>query len=294
MSQHHSPFDLDNDDAYQAWREKKLASHPRSLEDLLVEVNDPRDLTAAEEEAMRDLCRRANMVIYVGKTGSDPDKEIPRRLGERFGLVHLDHNRGADDDAITSLTVVEGGYHGEYIPYSNRPIHWHTDGYYNLPERQIMGLLLHCVNPAMEGGENALMDHEMAYILLRDRDPELIRALMQPDAMLVPANVKNGVELRPDRAGPVFSVTDGGWLHMRYTARARNIVWKEDDATQAARQALSELLASDSPYIFRGTLQAGWGLVSNNVLHDRSGFNDDEESPRLLYRARYYDRISGT
>jgi hypothetical protein len=34
------------------------------------------------------------------------------------------------------------------------------------------------------------------------------------------------------------------------------------------------------------------GLVSHNVLHDRSGFVDDAHRPRLLYRARYLDRTS--
>jgi hypothetical protein len=33
------------------------------------------------------------------------------------------------------------------------------------------------------------------------------------------------------------------------------------------------------------------GLVCNNVLHDRSGFVDDPMHPRLLYRARYLDRV---
>jgi hypothetical protein len=55
--------------------------------------------------------------------------------------------------------------------------------------------------------------------------------------------------------------------------------------------ALDRLLKSDSPYIYRLTLQSGWGLISNNVLHDRSGFTDDEAHPRLLYRARYYDSL---
>jgi hypothetical protein len=34
------------------------------------------------------------------------------------------------------------------------------------------------------------------------------------------------------------------------------------------------------------------GLVCNNVLHDRTGFDDDPSRPRLLYRARYLDRIA--
>ena len=39
-------------------------------------------------------------------------------------------------------------------------------------------------------------------------------------------------------------------------------------------------------------LQSGQGLICNNVLHTRSGFETD--SPRLLYRARYFDRIADT
>jgi hypothetical protein len=33
------------------------------------------------------------------------------------------------------------------------------------------------------------------------------------------------------------------------------------------------------------------GLVGHNVLHDRTGFRDDPALPRLLYRARYLDRV---
>jgi hypothetical protein len=33
------------------------------------------------------------------------------------------------------------------------------------------------------------------------------------------------------------------------------------------------------------------GVICNNVLHARSAFRDDPARPRLLYRARYYDRV---
>jgi hypothetical protein len=36
------------------------------------------------------------------------------------------------------------------------------------------------------------------------------------------------------------------------------------------------------------------GLVCNNVLHDRAGFTDRGDARRLLYRARYHDRVGGT
>ena len=282
------PFDLNDTAAYAAWRERKLADHPRSLAEVIVEVDDPRSLSAAERAALADRIARCNMAIYAGRTREDADKEIVMALGRSFGLHRLDHNAGADEDAVTSLQISDDARHTGYIPYSNRPIAWHTDGYYNAPARQIHGLLLHCVRPALEGGANRLLDHEIAYVRLRDRDPAHVAALMRDDAMTIPANVAEGQTLREATPGPVFAVHDGH-LHMRYTARKRNVIWHDDPQTQAAVRALEEVLGGDEPLAFEATLQGGWGLLSNNVLHTRSGF--EEGSRRLLYRARYYDRI---
>lgn len=288
-----SPFYLYNESAYQRWRENKLATAPTDLNALIVEINDPRQLTVAEHAAILERCRVANMAIYVSTSGDDPDKAIPIALGAQFGLQHLDHNAGADEDAITSLTVQTDAAHENYIPYSNRPIDWHTDGYYNAPERQIYSLLLHCVQPAAEGGENALLDHELTYLNIRDQNPDFIQALMHPDCMIIPANHINSVIIRPAQPGPVFSVRSDGKLHMRYTNRLRNISWHDDPLTTAAVTYLKEFLRSTSPWHLLGRLESGWGLISNNVLHTRTGFVDGN-IPRLLYRARYYNRISGT
>jgi len=91
----------------------------------------------------------------------------------------------------------------------------------------------------------------------------------------------------------VFSVDPvDGALHMRYTARTRSIEWKDDADVRAAVAALERILAAPSPHVYRLTLGPGMGLVCNNVLHDRSGFTDDPARPRLIYRARYHDRIA--
>jgi alpha-ketoglutarate-dependent taurine dioxygenase len=285
-------FDPDNEPAYRQWREQKLLDYPTDIEQLVVECRNPARLSEVECEAMLQRIRKSNMVIFAGPSGDDPDKSIPRQLGAQFGLLSLDNNTGADDDGITSLEVKNDPWHKQYIPYTNCPIHWHTDGYYNELTRQVYGLQLHCVRAAAEGGENALMDHEIAYILLRDRDPALIEALMHEDAMTIPENRVDDRVDRPDRRGPVYMAGPGGALHMRYTARKRNVVWREDALTQQAVSALDEILSADLPFIYRATLQPGQGLISNNVLHDRSGFNDDREAPRLLYRLRYFDRMA--
>jgi hypothetical protein len=293
---HFCPFDLNDDAAYRVWRNRKIETEPRRPEELIVEVSDPRKLTDAEREAILSRCRTANMAIYAGRTGDDPDKKIPEVLGRQLGLIRLDHNWLADEDAITPLAVDLSGHRPGYIPYTNRPMKWHTDGYYNRPDRQVRGLILHCVQPAASGGVNRLMDHEMAYIFLRDANPDYIRALMQPDAMTVPARVQVGQVKRAAQTGPVFSVHPGtGDLHMRYTARRHNIQWKDEPTVVEAVHFLEDLLARESASMFRVRLESGMGLISNNVLHDRSGFEDIPGQPaRLLYRARYYDRLQGT
>jgi hypothetical protein len=158
-------------------------------------------------------------------------------------------------------------------------------------------MVLHCENPAHHGGGNLLLDHEIVYILMRDENPAYIEALMQDDAMTIPANVEQGVEIRPEQSGPVFSVdAASGDLHMRYTARTKSIEWKDDPGVKQAVAFLEQLLASDLPYIFEYRLQANEGVLSNNVLHGRTRFEDGDSDAgkRLMYRARYYDRIAGT
>jgi hypothetical protein len=291
------PFALGDDSAYCAWRDAKLATYPQSASDLVVEIADPHSLTPAEFEAILLRCRRANMAIYTASSELGAGKDIPRRLGAQFGLTRLDPNMLADEDGITSLCVVPGKSGRGYIPYSNRRLLWHTDGYYNPPERKIQAMLLHCVRPAQEGGENMLLDPEIAYIALRDENPDWIAALMASDAMTIPANTESGAETRAAQPGPVFSLDPvSGNLHMRYTARVRSIEWKDDANTREAVAALERILGEQSPYVFRHRLEAGQGLICNNVLHNRSAFTDatGAEAGRLVYRARYYDRIRNT
>jgi hypothetical protein len=291
------PFELSDNADYQRWRETKLSDYTGITASPVVQITDASELASHEYEEILTRCRKSNMAIYQVDAGTDTDKQAIRALGQQFGLERLDMNLRADEDSITSLRIVEAGSGTHYIPYTNRPLNWHTDGYYNRPEEQVRGIVMHCVSTSASGGDNLFLDHEIAYLKLRDENPDFIAALMQPDAMTIPANIEDNIEIRTAQTGPVFSVSsDTGALHMRYTARTRSIEWKDDRNTRLAAGFLSELLASDSPYIIRHRLQAGQGIICNNVLHKREAFDDDATTgqQRLLYRARYHDRISGT
>jgi len=277
--------------SYRQWRKTKLENYPRSAEDLQVEIGGLVNISDAERAEIVATCRRSNMAIYRCRDAF-ADRDAIRTFASGFGLTRLDHHLCAHDDGVSELSVASTGTRSGYVPYSNRSLSWHTDGYYNEKSRQIRAIVLHCVGVAETGGENALLDAEIAYILLRDEDPRFITAFEHPECMTIPANMDAQGEIRPVVCGPVFSYDAGsGAIHMRFSARKKNIQWREDDLTQAAREYLSEILADGSGPVMRYRLRPGEGLISNNVLHNRTAFENGPAHKRLLYRARFFDRI---
>lgn len=285
-----SEYNLNDETSYQDWKTAKLVSCPQTVDTIFVSINDPFSLKDAEKTALLTACNQNNYVIYQLLDEKYDDKALVHALGDQLGLRNLDSNLRADEDSVTSLEVREQSGN-QYIPYTNKALSWHCDGYYNTLDKQIYAIVMHCVNPAQSGGENQLIDHELMYIKLRDENPAFIEALMQPDAMVIPANIEEGVEIRAEQTGPVFSVdARSGRLHMRYSARKCNIRWKGDELMQQAAAMITECLNDDS-IMLQHKLTAGQGIICNNVLHNRARFEDNQSQKRLMYRARYYDRV---
>ncbi len=283
-----------NEASYRQWRKSRLESYPRRVEELLVEIGGLRSVSEAERAEIKATCRRANMAIYRCRDNF-ADRAAVRKFASGFGLTRLDHHLCANDDGVSELSVAPEGVRSGYVPYSNRSLSWHTDGYYNVKSQQVCAVVLHCVQTAEAGGQNALLDAEIAYILLRDRDPRLITALEHPECMTIPANTDALGEIRPAVCGPVFSyAADSGAIHMRFSARKKNIRWRDDNMTRVARAALAEILADENGPVLRYRLGPGEGLIANNVLHNRTSFEDGSAHKRLLYRARFFDRIESS
>jgi alpha-ketoglutarate-dependent taurine dioxygenase len=286
-----SPFALDEAETYRAWRDQKLSATgwPEP-----VAIENPGALSDVEKQALLNTCRTRNFALFrVNSPPADIEQAL-RAFGRRMGLLDLDQNLCAEDSGVSAITVKATETDHTYIPYTNRPLGWHTDGYYNAGDHQVRAWLLYCARPAAEGGANEMFDHEIAYIRLRDENPEWIRALMAPDAFTIPGNTEHGEEIRPDHGGPVFSVSPrDGTLHMRYSARQRNVVWGDDPLTREAAAFLLDLFKRGDEHIFRYRLSSGEGVISNNILHRRDGFHDEPNAgaKRLIYRARYYQRL---
>jgi len=284
-------FDLNNAYAYESWQKAKLAPYPLNLNNIMVNIADNQSISKSELQIIRRHCELYNFAFY--ETGSlNDDNRIPLQIATQLGLTVSDKHLCGDKVGLSEIKVSKKLAPGEYIPYTNKAINWHTDGYYNRDDQKILSMILHCAQKASSGGENAFFDHEILYILLRNENPEYVSALMENDVMTIPENVQDGRVIREAQTGPVFSVYPWG-LHMRYTARTKSIIWKDESIVRQAVKKIYEILNSDSIYKVTYQFSPGQGVISNNVLHMRTAFEDsaDPSHQRLVYRMRFYERM---
>ncbi len=241
-------------------------------------------------------CGATNLALYQTDPTADPRRTL-RAFADAFGLRIAEKHRSAGGDGIVALTESDAPGQKGYIPYSKRGMNWHTDGYYNAPGDQISAMVLHTARPAEDGGANQFLDPAVAYIRLMDENPDYLRALMHPEAMLIPENREADGSLRPVSIGPVFYPDpETGALQMRYTARTRSIAWRDDALTREAVAYLRQVLETPDPLTISLRFAAGQGVLCNNVLHDRTGFDPKAEakSQRLVYRVRFHNRVKGS
>ena len=283
-------FLLENNSSYRQWRDQKLYDYPEAVEQLVVNISNPYRLAIDEKNTLLRICQKTNLVFYKVAHKYAEDKSIVSAISKQLGFTQIGTNLCADQDRISSIQVVGDGKSSAYIPYTSKPLNWHTDGYYNQDEHRIRAFLMHCARPAYSGGSNTYLDPEIVYILLRDEDPTYIEALMDKNAMMIPANLEDNEQIRDEKVGPVFLLDpQTQTLYMRYTARSRNVLWKDNATANQARSRLLDII-KDSRYQFRHRLRTGEGVICNNVLHNRAAFIDHPTATRLLYRARFYDR----
>ncbi|MBC8210106.1 MAG: TauD/TfdA family dioxygenase [Gammaproteobacteria bacterium] len=286
-SKYPARFELDSNHDYQQWRDEKLAAYPRQLADLVVELGDMTAITAAEKAKIMQLVERANMCVYSAGA-ADIGMDSLLKLGAQLGISQTDKStRHTNSDELTASGILN-----KAIPFTTRPARWHTDATYYGSDKTIQALFLLCKRPALTGGSNKVLDHEMLYILLRDKAPEALKVLMRNDCFKY-KNPKTG-EISEQLGGKVFWTNPDGYLNHRFSFRKMDMAWSEESDVLAARDILESLLLEESEFVIEGRLEPGLGLISNNVVHTREKLVDSEDdaSKRLLYRARFYDRVN--
>ena len=280
-------FNLDSNEDYQKWRDEKLAVYPKNIGDLVVELGDMTAITDAEKAKIMERVELANMCVYTaGKAELSMDSLLS--LGKQLGVSDTDKSRRhSNSDELTNSGILN-----QAIPFTTRHVRWHTDATYYGSDKTIQALFLLCKRPAIEGGSNKVLDHEIMYILLRDKNPGALRVLMSKNCFKY-KNPKTG-EIDDHLGGKVFWTNRDGHLCHRFSFRKMDMAWTEDSDVKAARDVLETLMLNESEYVIEGRLESGLGLVSNNVLHTREKLVDSEDpaKQRLLFRTRFYDRVN--
>ncbi len=204
-----------------------------------------------------------------------------------LGLASNDEGVIRGDDGLSLLQDHGSDPRAQFVPYSNRAMNWHTDGYYNADDQSVRCFVLHCLRPAASGGELRLLDPELLLIELYRVAPELIDLLSHPQALCLPANIDQHGHDRPDRYSAVFSCHADGTLAMRYTTRSRNIRFRNIDTEHAMLQLRATIDACEAWHI-QLRLDAGHGILCRNLLHCRTSFSDPEGQPgRQILRGRF-------
>ncbi len=273
---------------YHHWRESRLARHhnqPDKGVTLTPSIN-----TTQDQSALHALCDRVLRDGFCSyrwtRLPADLQAAIAR-LNACLGLTDSDAGVLSDSNGLSLLEDLQGTAKGRFIPYTNKAMNWHTDGYYNTRAEAVRCFTLHCVQPAPDGGTLNLMDPELLLIALYDQQPQIVRLLAHPQAMTIPHNTDTLGHQRPDRSAALFFSHSDGALGTNFTTRTKNIVWRNDATRQAAITATG-LINTTREYQHHTLLDSNQGIVTRNILHARSPFTDSDTVKRQMLRGRYH------
>tara|TARA_B100000900_G_scaffold394893_1_gene392754 strand:- start:21 stop:851 length:831 start_codon:yes stop_codon:yes gene_type:complete len=267
---------------FKLWAAEKEANIPSNIDDLKVDIKDINHIESNEISKIKALVQRYNCCIYRS-IAELKSKAHLIKFAQSMGMMTYDMNN-IDHEAVCTITRNKFNDRKGYIPYTDKALNWHTDGYYD--QKPIYSWLLHCAVPALQGGENRLLDHELVirqYVLKYDD----IDLLEQDNAFTIPGNEDAD---RLDTAGYVCSINNKykKW-HMKFSMRKDNI--ELNNSIKVAMIKMKNIIIDDcKKYYLTYKLSKNEGIISNNILHGRNSYEDGEDM-RKIFRIRSYERI---
>ena len=270
---------------YKRWADKKLQGFSNKLDDLIVEINNPNSVSKSEKNIILKTIKQHNIVFFQINKGTINLKSSIKTLASQVGLGNYEVDSKSDNDGLTEIKIHNSMKpSAEYIPYTDKQLNWHTDGYYNNENNLILSWLLFCKSQSENGGMNKYMDHEIAYILF-NKSFDNIGDLMLHNAYRIPENELTG---RKAIYNAIFSFIKNK-LYMKFSMREKNIIW--NNKSKEAANNLKDIINSSKKYHISHKFSEGQGVITNNIIHMRTSFTNLEKKNRLLYRLRSKKRM---
>ncbi|WP_083543781.1 TauD/TfdA family dioxygenase [Rhodococcus sp. 2G] len=172
----------------------------------------------------------------------------------------------------------------------SRSLPWHVDALLE-PIGVVNTTLLHCISPAVEGGETVVADISSIFLSLAEEHPEAAELLTQEHILAKRATLEG---ISAERIGPAFAYRPGCERPVitRY-GQADTDVWRprdfrENELLEIGLKVIEDMLEIPSSST-RVRLNAGQTLVLRNssCVHRRTEYRDDQNAGRRLVRAMY-------
>lgn len=252
---------------------------------------------AARETAARLAAH--GYALLEGATVPGPDSAVRLAaalgLGPAFTPPQYRDRAYVDGGGVTEITAnARTAAHPAFGKAAGQNLH--ADGTLQRIGELKTTLML-CARPAASGGVSQLFNAAGAFAALLNSDPAAASALTAPEVLVRTSNLPDS---RGQAAvGPAFAIADGRILS-RYSVTGTD---RYDPAAVACPAALERALAflrdtarPRSGYYTEFTLAAGQGLLLANdtISHGRTSYADLPDAPRLLYRALFTARCTGT
>ena len=103
---------------------ERLSQYQRTIENLVVDINDPYRISTIERTARARRIEKTNMVIYRFGPDYGQDRSAVTVLTAQLGLGDPDQNLCADADGLSSIQVHPEGVRQRYITYNNKNGNW--------------------------------------------------------------------------------------------------------------------------------------------------------------------------
>ena len=267
---------------FKQWASQKEDNIPSNIDDLKINLHDINHVSLEEISIIKDKIKRFNCCIYKSQQNLLTQANLIN-FAKSIGMKTYDTNN-VHNSPVSSIMLLKPVKSINYIPYTNKKLNWHTDGYYD--EKPIFSWLLHCEEPAFSGGENYLLDHELVireYIIKHGN----LDSLSRSDTFIIPGNADAG---RDETKGYICDINNKyKKFHMKFSMREKNMELNEQSKTAFIR--MKKIIKEDcKKYCITYKLSKNEGIVSNNILHGRNSFEDGKVM-RKLYRIRSYERI---
>ena len=271
---------------YKRWKDNKLAAFTKNLDELTVQITSPNAISKPEKSMVISLLENHNIVFFHIDRVKQTNKSTIKNFASQIGLSNYELDSQSDEDGLTEIKDIKTTEKlSEYVPYTTKELNWHTDGYYTDQKNSVLSWLLFCKTSAESGGINKYLDHEIAYILFNNISKRL-EDLMLDDACCIP---ENSITNRKEVFNPVFMFKNKK-LHMKFSMRKKNIIWNNNSLK--AIDVLKSIIKDSSQYHITKKLDAGMGVITNNVIHMRTAFTNSKNKNRLLYRLRSKKRVT--